>query len=149
MKNAPVPKKQIKRKPTLNQKKVFDKVLEQVVNGGKISVSKAIRDAGLSAALSRNSHKVTNSKGWKELMDEFLPDSLLAERHQELLNKRELVKTYNKEDGSTTVEETQYPDTQAVKAGLDMAYKLKGSYEAEKHDVNLLSLKDLYGFSDD
>lgn len=63
---------------------------------------------------------------------EMLPDDLLAERHLELLNKREVSKV----DG----EIIDVPDTQAVSKGLDMAYKLKGSYAPEKtinQNVNL------------
>ena len=47
---------------------------------------------------------------------EQIPDSLLVEKHLELLNKTD-------ENGI---------DTQAVKSGLDMAYKLKGIYAPEK-----------------
>lgn len=48
---------------------------------------------------------------------EAIPDSLLIEKHTALLEKTD-------EDGSVHVA--------AVKAGLDMAYKLKGSYAPEK-----------------
>lgn len=49
---------------------------------------------------------------------EAIPDDLLIEKHTALLEKTD-------EDGTVNVA--------AVKAGLDMAYKLKGSYAAEKH----------------
>lgn len=78
------------RTPTMNQKKVFDKVKKQVENGGTISVSKAIKEAGLSAAIQRNPHKITKSKGWAALMKEFLPEKLIAKRHAELLNSNVL-----------------------------------------------------------
>lgn len=48
---------------------------------------------------------------------ERLPDELLAEKHLELLHKTD-------EKGAL--------DVQAVTKGLDMAYKLKGSYAGEK-----------------
>ncbi len=54
-----------------------------------------------------------------------IPDALLTERHLELLNKRETIII-----NSEVIE--RGPDTQAVKAGLEMAYKLKGSYAPEK-----------------
>src|SRR3990167_6640133 len=59
---------------------------------------------------------------------EALPDDLLAERHLELLNKREVIRLVG---GRGVV--IDQPETNAVKAGLDMAYKIKGSYAAEKH----------------
>ena len=51
---------------------------------------------------------------------EALPDDLLAERHLELLNKRDVM-------GEVEVV--------AVSKGLDMAYKIKGTYAPEKQAV--------------
>jgi hypothetical protein len=67
---------------------------------------------------------------------EALPDDLLARRHLELLNKREVIRT---PDGD---ELSDQPDTQAVKAALDMAYKLKGSYAPEKHAHGHFTISD-------
>jgi len=47
-----------------------------------------------------------------------IPNELLVEKHLELLNKEDVLRGI---------------DVNAVKAGLDMAYKLKGSYAPEKH----------------
>ena len=105
--------------PTRKQKAAFIKVVE---NHGNIS--KSMREVGYDETTAKNPKNLTESKGWKELMEEFLPDSLLAERHKELLNKREYT---NKGD-----EIIDQPETQAVSKGLEMAYKLKGSYEPEK-----------------
>ena len=59
-----------------------------------------------------------------------LPDDLLTERHLELLNKRDTF-TFKKSDD--TVESVDLgPEVQAVTKGLDMAYKLKGSYAETK-----------------
>lgn len=62
-------------------------------------------------------------------IQEMLPDDLLAERHLELLNKRE-----QRVVGEELLEVG--PDVQAVSKGLDMAYKIKGNYAPEK-SVNL------------
>lgn len=67
--------------PTIKQKKAFKKVVE---NGG--NVSKAMKDADYSAAMAKNPHKLTKSKGWQEMMDTYLPEKLLAEKHRELLD---------------------------------------------------------------
>ena len=49
---------------------------------------------------------------------DMLPDELIAEKHLALLNK---------------VDEKGEIDVQAVKAGVDMAHKIKGSYAPEQH----------------
>lgn len=70
-------------------------------------------------------------------IEEALPDTLLAERHLELLNKKETVKVRDLE-GNETIQETNQIDVQAVSKGLDMAYKVKGSYAPDKSlNVNL------------
>lgn len=58
---------------------------------------------------------------------ESIPDSLLIKKHLELLNATTTIK-----QGEEYEEKI---DAQAVKAGLDMAYKLKGNYAAEKSNV--------------
>ena len=62
-----------------------------------------------------------------------ISDKLLIEKHLELLNAQKITRT-RKMGGVEEVEEQI--DTQAISKGLDMAYKLKGSYAAEKK-VNL------------
>ena len=59
------------KQPTTKQGKAIKKILEK---GGKISVSKAMREAGYSEKTAKNPKHLTNSKTWKELMKEFLPD---------------------------------------------------------------------------
>ncbi len=84
------------------------------------------KDALLKAGYSEsyaNTGQITYTKGWQEVLEKALPDELLAKRHRELLNKRE--------------EKRDEPETQAVTKGLDMAYKLKGSYAPEKHKVEV------------
>ncbi len=70
----------------------------------------------------------------KRSLAEQIPDSLVIEKHIALLNKTE--KKYNS-DGDLISEEI---DTNAVKAGVDMSYKLKGAYsdEATKPPVVLM-----------
>ena len=64
------------------------------------------------------------------MIADMLPDDLLAEKHLALLNK---------------IDAEGEIDVQAVKAGLDMGYKIKGTYAPEKKDVTfdgLISTKD-------
>lgn len=79
--------KQIKKRkysrPTTAKK--YEKIAKNFAeNGGKMS--EAIRDAGLSESMARNPQKITDSKTWNEVVEEFLPDSELTEKHKELLN---------------------------------------------------------------
>lgn len=70
---------------TQRQKKAAKKVVE---NGG--NVSKAMRDSGYSPKTAKTPKKLTESKSWEQLMDEFLPDKQLMEHHQALLNTNRL-----------------------------------------------------------
>ncbi len=101
---------------TIKQEKAFEKVVE---NGG--NVSKAMREAGYSPETAKTPQKLTDSKGWLELLEEHLPDSLITEKHRQLLTKTDA-------EGNI--------DVNAVRPAIDMAYKLKGKYAPEK-SVNL------------
>jgi transposase len=109
---------------TMRQKKAAKLVVE---NGGIIS--KAMEAAGYSPKTAKTPQKLTESDGWKELMKNYLPDKLLAKKHQELLEVPIKIKT--KRAGLDTIE-IEMLDTFAVSKGLDMAYKLKGLYSAER-----------------
>lgn len=79
--------------------------------------------------LSEEYFKEVKARTYKEILAELLPDTLLAEKHLELLTVPKKTRTYVKGDLSEEIVEL---DTNAVKAGLDMAYKLKGEYSPEK-----------------
>lgn len=111
---------------TIKQKKAFKKAVE---NGG--NVSRAMIESDYSPATAKTPQKLTTSKGWQELLDKHLPDKLLAEKHRELLNKKEVVTKNNVTTGEVDTIETGEIDVTAVTKGLDMAYKLKGRYANE------------------
>lgn len=79
-----------------------------------------MRQAGYSEAYI-HSNKIKDTKGWAELVNEVLPDHVLAEKHLQLLNKEEVVIRRNKH------ERTGQPHSD-VKYALNMAYKLKKKY---------------------
>jgi hypothetical protein len=71
---------------TLKQKKAVKKLVE---NGG--NVSKAMRDAGFSPETAKTPKKLTESKGFKDLMDEMgLDDATLTTKHKELLQSQRM-----------------------------------------------------------
>ena len=68
--------------PTIKQKKAFKRTMENYGN-----VSKSMKEVGYSKNTAKNPKVLTESLGWLELMEEYLPDKLLAKKHKELLNK--------------------------------------------------------------
>lgn len=107
---------------TLKQKKAIALLMENHGN-----VSRAMREAGYDDTTAKNPKNLTNSVAYKSLA-EAIPDELLSKKHLELLKKKD-------ENGMI--------DVNAVKAGLDMGYKLKGSYAPEKRkiDVDITAIK--------
>jgi len=116
---------------SIKQKKAFDKTMENYGN-----VSKSMREVGYSKNTAKNPKVLTESDGWKELMREYLPNKLLAQKHLELLNKKEVKRTFNQEIGEWIEVETGQIETQAVSKGLQMAYDLKG-YNAPQKTISL------------
>lgn len=67
-----------------------------------------------------------------------IPDVLLREKHLALLNKTDIKRTFDHTTGEWIDIETGQVETNAVTKGLDMAYKLKGSYAPERSaSINL------------
>ena len=132
---------------TQRQRKAIENVVE---NGG--NVSKGMVKAGYSPKTAKTPQKLTESKAWDELMDVYLSDQELSEKHQALLNATgiahqvypldvtdkqiiDLLKEANCQVKRFMHSETQThvwyfaPDNRARKDALDMAYKLKGRYQ--------------------
>lgn len=112
--------------PTEKQKRAFKEVLKGT------NISQAMKDVGYSLSTSATTGKLTGSDGWKELMDTYLPEDELAEVHKRLLNKKESFST------QLGIQMTDQPHSDA-KGALDMAYKLRGSFSADKIEVTLPS----------
>lgn len=97
---------------TIRQKKLAKKLIE---NGGK-SVSATMLEVGYTEGYAHNPQKITQKKSWAELMEQYLPDDLIAERHHALLEKKD-------KDGQ--------PHTD-VKGAIAMAHDLKGYVKPKK-----------------
>jgi len=104
-----------------------EKAMKVVISGG--SPTEGMKVAGYAPSVIRKPKVLTGSKAWKELMDKFIPDELLAEKHRELLEVPKKVRTYVRGELTNEYEEL---DSQAVSKGLDMGYKLKGRYAPDK-----------------
>lgn len=93
------------------------KLVAKLITENHGNISKSMRQAGYSDVTASTPKNLTESKGWKELMEQHLPDDVLAEKHRQLLDK---------------VDEKGEIDTNAVSKALDMAYKLKGKNAPER-----------------
>lgn len=78
-----------------------------------------------------NLRKPTIQNAIKSIADS-IPEELIIEKHLALLNKEEVVTKNNMTTGEVDVIPTGQIDVQAVSKGLDMVYKLKGSYAPDK-----------------
>ena len=108
-------------------KKVLDKIIE---TEGKISMQKAMLEAGYSKGHAHNSHMFTRSNIWLELLDEYLPDELLAKKHYELLTK---------------LDDKGEIDTAATARALDLAYKIKNRYQPSQTNIQVNNVIPLLG----
>lgn len=109
---------------TEKQKKAFEKSLE---NNG--NVSSAMREVGYSENYSKNPQDLKKSKGWKELLDEYIPDDLLQKKLKEGLDATKNVY----KEGETFAE----PDFAVRHKYVDTSLKLKDKYPVEKKEVTL------------
>lgn len=116
---------------TQRQRAAMAKILEKPG-----SVSAAMREVGYSENTARNPSDLTESKGFRELMDEAgMTDSYLLEKHRELMEK-------------------QYKgdiDSFARTKALEMAYKIKGTFASEKldHTVKVIPIMGGKSIQDD
>jgi hypothetical protein len=154
----------------IKAKMVFDKIVEKK---GKCGVSKAMRDVGFSPRYAHNPQQFLKTKTAQELMKEYLPDELIAKKHNELLNAAEIQhyifphepkkKQLSNEEVKEIVESVpgcrliyvkrdkfsgttayfQAPNGKIQKDAVDMAYKLFGSYAAEKIELTKRKYQDL------
>lgn len=151
-------------------------VLEKYKENGMSSMKQAIIEAGYAPSMSEKPKAITESKSWALLLQEHIPEELVAQRHSELLNKRdmEVVREVDQEatqklaaDLADRINDSDYdedgesleaqphggalkrrinqdivvykdviydsgPNVPAVTKALEMAYKLRGAFVADK-----------------
>lgn len=116
------------KKPTIKQTIAYTKALE---NGGNIS--KAMLEAGYTKSMSENPQKLTDSLGWKELMNKYWSDKLIAK------TIKNNMKATKKEVIAGKVEIVQ--DRASQLKAVEIALKAKGRYIESATQVNLDGLK--------
>jgi len=89
-------------------------------NGGKEpSISNIMREVGYSKETARNPKKLTGAKGWKALLDEFIPDEALLETIKEAFYATKI-------HGSPTEPDKVIPDHAIRLKAVELALKIKG-----------------------
>lgn len=130
---------------TLNQRKVIKNVTEQVRKGQKVSVSKAMRDAGYSDSYASKPNRITDSEDWDRLMEENLPDGLLAKVHKQGLEatKKEQRISGRGDDGKVEYNSVSVEDYPTRHKYLNTAYQLKKKFPKETMEIDITGLKEL------
>lgn len=96
------------------------------------TISEAIIAQSYAPSVADKPSIITNTKSWAMLMEEHLPEDLVARRHAELLNKRDthtVVIGRGKKARIEVIDDG--PNVTAVKGGIEMAYKLRGAFKSE------------------
>lgn len=106
---------------TIKQKLALQKVTE---NHGNIS--KAMIEAGYTPETASKPKNLTESKGWAELMEQYLPDDKLLAKHEKALEA-------TKWNDFTGERET---DHATVLKAVDLGYKIK-KHLGEGNTVNI------------
>ncbi|TRZ50707.1 hypothetical protein D4R99_05595 [bacterium] len=150
---------------SLRTKLVVQKISEIIRNSGNnesICMGKILREAGYSKQTSLKPKLVTETNGYKEEMAKLLPDLVLVNKHEELLNAYKLKTTRidkrlsdkeikeiveglpdckvrdivrNKNSGSAVCRYWA-PDYMTRLSALDMMYKIMGYYHQHKQSAN-------------
>lgn len=120
-------------------------IFQNYKDQGFRSLGKAIRKTGVySEGLANRVNALTKTKSWQTILDMYLPEEILAFRHAELLDKRDTETVYDEvptgkknKDGNIIYKKVarivdKGPETNAVSKGLEMGYRLRGSFTKEE-----------------
>jgi hypothetical protein len=127
--NRPPPPRMTIKKPKIvdAHRQIFQNYKDQ----GFRNLGKAIRKTAVySPHVEKRVGHITHTKSWQLLMQEYMPEEHLAKRHAELLDKREYRKVTDEQGQSVEVDNG--PETAAVTKGLELAYRLRGSFQKEE-----------------
>lgn len=103
-------------KKTLERHK---KILDLMDKG--MNMEQAVREVGYTDATG-----ITKTKSWLALMDQYLPLDLVAKRHCELLDKRDIRQRPSPFKKGEMINVDYGVDVSAVSKAIELAYKLRG-----------------------
>lgn len=156
--------------PTTRQIIAVKKLAEILRNAKKqkgVTIQKILKEAGYSDNMARASTQVTQSKGFKSLMEQYLPLELGHKIHSELLQSAthdnyridakfsdkeiegiveaipgcKLIKIRRNKGESYCTAYYWSPDSQARSKAVDMLYKIYGTYAPEKQEHKITGIK--------
>jgi hypothetical protein len=99
---------------TLKQKLALKKITEE-----HRPVSRAMLEVGYTPHTASKPSNLTDSKGWKELVETYLPDDKLLEVHNKALNATKIVTSHTEPDYAIDDVPTQL-------RAVELGYKVKG-----------------------
>lgn len=113
--------------PTSKQKRAFKEVLKGS------TISSAMVKAGYSKTTASTTGKLTNSDGWKVLVDKFLPDKDLVKVHKEgLMATTKKPHLIDRDDKGRPIYDYVPEDDYSIRHKyLETAYKIKGKIKNE------------------
>ena len=119
-------------------------IFQNYKDQGFRSLGKAIRKTGVySEGLANRVNALTRTKSWQTILDLYLPEEILAFRHAELLDKRDTETVYDEvptekldKNGKPIIKKVARlvdlgPETNAVSKGLELGYRLRGSFSKD------------------
>ncbi len=147
-------KKQKRKQATPRQIAAAKALAENQLLDKPLSTGEVLKSVGYGTGLQNQPSRVLNSQGFQELLNQYLPDDLIGEKHKELLHAKRIEyfvfpKTMEDEEIAAHLESVDVKvivirqsdkgklafystdDARAKKDALDMAYKLKGRYAPE------------------
>jgi len=120
-------------------KKVFTEKLENV---GK-PLGKIMRENGYSNNTADNPKRVTESKSWEILLDEYIPESLVLETHKEAFKANKVISARTMGNANENTDDfIDVPDWQTRTKAVELGYRVRGKFQ-DKSEVTIKSLKGL------
>ena len=111
------------KKPKIRIKKVF----EQVVENGGAGIGKIMIKNGYSPNTAKTPQKITESKSWEMLLDQYIPESLVLKTHKKAFKANRVIsaRTTGKADEKTD-DFIDVPDWQTRTKAVELGYKVRG-----------------------
>lgn len=129
------------KKPKERIKKVFEKKLENV---GK-PLGQIMRENGYADNTADNPDHITKTKSWEMLMDEYIPESLIAKTHKEAFEANRTISVVSgKQASGGTTDFVDVPDWQTRMKATELGYKIRGKL-TDKSEIKISELKGLVG----
>ena len=111
---------------------------KEVVKGSTLTA--AMKKAGYSESAVKRTNKLTETKGWAELVEDFISDKALAKVHKEGLSATTYFNEITGRDskGAPEYNLKKIPDFGIRHKYMESGYKLKGRYSEQQNNRSLI-----------